>query len=314
MTDILKELLLAILITMSCSLVAEPKAPPDDRPYAVVLGIAQDGGYPHAGCVKLCCKDLWDNKTIYREKVSSIAIIDPRTRLAWIIDATPDFHEQLHTVTQKHSARLAGIFITHAHIGHYTGLMHLGREVMGAKNITVYAMPRMKRFLEKNGPWNQLVELNNIQLDPIKDQKEIILGKQLIIAPFRVPHRAEYSETGGFTIIGPNESMIYIPDIDKWDRWEHNISLWIEQHSYALLDGTFYSIGELPDRSMDEIPHPFILESIHHFMDLLDRDRRKIYFIHFNHTNPAIQKISAVTKSIIKEGYNTAREGMIFPF
>ncbi|MEC7848966.1 MAG: MBL fold metallo-hydrolase, partial [Candidatus Neomarinimicrobiota bacterium] len=240
MTDILKELLLTILITMFCSLVAESKNPPDDRPYAVVLGIAQDGGYPHAGCVKLCCKDLWDNKTSYREKVSSIAIIDPRTRLAWIIDATPDFHEQLHTVTQKHSARLAGIFITHAHIGHYTGLMHLGREVMGAKNITVYAMPRMKRFLEKNGPWNQLVELNNIQLNPIKDQKEIILGKQLIIEPFRVPHRDEYSETVGFTIIGPNESMIYIPDIDKWDRWEHNISLWIEQHSYALLDGTFY--------------------------------------------------------------------------
>ena len=77
---------------MFCSLVAESKNPPDDRPYAVVLGIAQDGGYPHAGCVKLCCKDLWDNKTSYREKVSSIAIIDPRTRLAWIIDATPDFH------------------------------------------------------------------------------------------------------------------------------------------------------------------------------------------------------------------------------
>ena len=192
--------------------------------------------------------------------------------------------------------------------------MHLGREVMGAKNITVYAMPRMKRFLEKNGPWNQLVELNNIQLNPIKDQKEIILGKQLIIEPFRVPHRDEYSETVGFTIIGPNESMIYIPDIDKWDRWEHNISLWIEQHSYALLDGTFYSIGELPDRSMDKIPHPFILESIHHFMDLLDRDRRKIYFIHFNHTNPALHKISATTNSIIKEGYNIAREGMIFPF
>ena len=108
--------------------------------------------------------------------------------------------------------------------------------------------------------------------------------------------------------------MIYIPDIDKWDRWEYNISLWIEQHSYALLDGTFYSIGELPDRSMDKIPHPFILESIHHFMDLLDRDRRKIYFIHFNHTNPALHKISATTNSIIKEGYNIAREGMIFPF
>ena len=304
---------LTILVLGSLAFGSEFNDTPKDKPYAVVLGIAQDGRYPHAGCMKLCCRDLWDN-TRPKEKVASIAIIDPRTRLAWIIDATPDFPEQLHTVTQKHGARLAGIFITHAHIGHYTGLMHLGREVMGARNITVYAMPRMKRFLENNGPWSQLVKLKNIHLNPIMDQQEIILGKQLIIEPFRVPHRDEFSETVGFTIVGPNESLIYIPDIDKWERWEHNISLWIEQHSYALLDGSFYSIGELTNRNIDEIPHPFILESIYHFSNLLDKDRRKIHFIHFNHTNPALNKQSATSYNIVKEGYHTAREGMIFPF
>ena len=283
------------------------------KPYAVVLGIAQDGGYPHAGCERRCCADLWKNDSL-KKMVSCISVIDPKSGLAWMIDATPDFAKQYHIITKKHNARLAGIFLTHAHIGHYTGLMHLGREVMGSKNIVVYAMPKMKLFLENNEPWKQLVSLKNIHIIPIEDKKEIILSRHLIIEPFKVPHRDEFSETVGYNIIGPNESLLYIPDIDKWDRWEHNISLWIEQHSYALLDGTFYSIGELPDRSMDKIPHPFILESIHHFMDLLDRDRRKIYFIHFNHTNPALHKISATTNSIIKEGYNTAREGMIFPF
>ena len=26
-----------------------------------ILGTAQDGGYPHSGCVDECCIDLWDN-------------------------------------------------------------------------------------------------------------------------------------------------------------------------------------------------------------------------------------------------------------
>ncbi|SVA33005.1 uncharacterized protein METZ01_LOCUS85859, partial [marine metagenome] len=75
---------LTILVLGSLAFGSEYNDIPEDKPYAVVLGIAQDGGYPHAGCNKLCCRDLWDN-TIPKEKVSSIAIIDPRTRLAWII-------------------------------------------------------------------------------------------------------------------------------------------------------------------------------------------------------------------------------------
>ena len=118
------------------------------RPYAVVLGTTQDGGYPHAGCEKMCCKEAWLSDSL-RKMVASIAIIDPRTGLAWMIDATPDFAKQYHIITKKHKARLAGIFLTHAHIGHYSGLMQLGREVMGAKNVVVYAMPKMKNILKK---------------------------------------------------------------------------------------------------------------------------------------------------------------------
>ena len=209
------------------------------RPYAVVLGTTQDGGYPHAGCEKMCCKEAWLSDSL-RKMVASIAIIDPRTGLAWMIDATPDFAKQYHIITKKHKARLAGIFLTHAHIGHYSGLMQLGREVMGAKNVVVYAMPKMKKYLEKNGPWNQLVKLKNIKLSPIKDKEEVLLARDLIIEPFLVPHRDEFSETVGYNVIGPNESMLYIPDIDKWEKWEHDILFWIESNSYALLDGTFY--------------------------------------------------------------------------
>ena len=72
------------------------------RPYAVVLGTTQDGGYPHAGCEKMCCKEAWLSDSL-RKMVASIAIIDPRTGLAWMIDATPDFAKQYHIITKKHN-------------------------------------------------------------------------------------------------------------------------------------------------------------------------------------------------------------------
>ena len=129
-----------------------------------------------------------------------------------------------------------------------------------------------------------------------------------------MPHRDEFSETVGYNVIGPNESMLYIPDIDKWEKWEHDILFWIESNSYALLDGTFYYDDEVPNRNMSEIPHPLIIESMNYFSRLLKRDQRKIFFIHLNHTNPALSENSAASRSIIKNGHNTARLGMKFYF
>ena len=153
------------------------------NPYIIVLGIAQDGGAPHAGCIKECCEEKWDAPTQHA-RVSSIAIVDPITEESWIIDATPDFALQLTAIDNQ----LNGIFLTHAHIGHYTGLIHLGREVMGAKEVPVYAMPRMKQFLETNGPWNQLVNLGNISIQEINDNGVVQLNERLSIVPFLVPH------------------------------------------------------------------------------------------------------------------------------
>jgi len=276
------------------------------NPYVVVLGIAQDGGVPHAGCLKECCEERWDNPEKHL-KVSSIAIVDPKTNETWIIDATPDFASQLNKVSNN---ELRGVFLTHAHIGHYTGLIHLGREVMGSKETPVYAMPRMKQFLETNGPWNQLVNLNNISIQKINDNISVQLNERLSITPFLVPHRDEYSETVGYKIEGSSKSLIFIPDIDKWDKWESNIKELVEDNDYSLLDGTFYDINELPGRDMSKIPHPFIIETMEIFEDSIYRS--SIYFIHLNHTNPALNKNSDEYKKIIYNGFNIVEEGNVF--
>ena len=277
-------------------------------PYVVVLGIAQDGGLPHAGCLKSCCKNLWG--TGNNEKVASIGIVDPKTGQSWLIDATPDFASQLHILENIHKTKLSGIFLTHAHIGHYSGLLQLGREVMGAEDMPVYAMPRMKSFLYENSPWNQLLSLENIKIIDLKNSKEIKLSSQLYIEPFLVPHRDEFSETVGYRVVSNKKSLVYIPDIDKWSKWDQDIFQVVLHSDFALLDGTFYSSNEIPHRDMSEIPHPFIIET----MDLLDnmnsKNRKKIYFIHFNHSNPAINYTSSVSNIIRSKRFNIATEGL----
>ena len=113
-------------------------------PYILVLGTAQDAGYPHAGCSKECCKRAWTD-TRLRRTASCIALIEPETNSRWIFDATPDFKEQLRKLYEAtdtgRGLNLSGIFLTHGHIGHYTGLMQLGREAMNTKATKVFAMP-----------------------------------------------------------------------------------------------------------------------------------------------------------------------------
>ncbi len=282
----------------------------NDIPYIIVLGIAQDGGLPHAGCISNCCKKLWN--TGESKKVSSIGIVDPKTNQSWLIDATPDFANQLHILENIHQTKLSGIFLTHAHIGHYSGLLQLGREVMGAKDMPVYAMPKMKEFLNKNAPWNQLLSIGNIKIINLKNSKELKLSNQLYIEPFLVPHRDEFSETVGYRIVSNKKSLIYIPDIDKWSKWDQNIFQVILHTDYALLDGTFYSSDEIPHRNMSEIPHPFITETMNLLNDMNSRNRKKIYFIHFNHSNPAIDYNSSVSNIIRSKRFNVAKEGLKF--
>ena len=246
-------LVVRLLLVLSISSIFYSFTYIKDQPYVVILGVAQDGGAPHAACEKSCCIHKWNDPTLHN-KVSSIGIVDPISNEVWMIDATPDFAEQLHLLTNNNSRDLKGIFLTHAHIGHYTGLMHLGREVMGAKNTKVSVMPKMENFLRNNGPWSQLVKLENVSLTSLRDNKSVQLNSRLTITPFKVPHRDEFSETVGYRIDGPSKSLVFIPDIDKWSKWQKDIIEVVENSDYSLLDGTFYDINELPGRDMSQIP------------------------------------------------------------
>jgi len=280
----------------------------------VILGTIQDAGSPHIACKKDCCASLFGKPNPNR-KVVSLGIVDPKNQKTFLVEATPDITTQVKMLQQFSNSENElpdGIFLTHAHIGHYSGLMYLGKEATNADRIPVYSMPRMKDFIESNGPWNQLVTNNNIVLVPLDSNLELQITPDVTIIPFRVPHRDEYSETTGYKIIGPNKTALFIPDIDKWEIWETDISKVISQVDYAFLDGTFFDDEEINSRDISEIPHPFIIESMEKFQDLPISEKNKIYFIHFNHTNPMLDQESVAYKLVRKNGFNVARIHAIF--
>ena len=277
------------------------------KTYLKILGTVQDGGAPHIACKKKCCKNLSPQEKANR-KITCLEVFQPESKQSILFEATPDIVSQWASL----SFPLKGIFITHAHIGHYSGLLHLGREALGSKDIPVYVMPKMYSFLENNAPWSQLVNLKNIQLNPLQNNKYVEPLKNLKITPILVPHRDEFSETVGYKIKGPNKTILFIPDIDKWTLWEENLITLLKEVDVAFIDATFFSQEEVNYRPLSEIPHPLVVETIDYLKNEDISLKNKVYFIHMNHTNPMLDENSKVSKLIFNEGFNIARLGYQF--
>lgn len=291
-----------------------------EKPYSktiqiTVLGAAQDGGYPQAGCIKNCCLQQQEGKT-NSSFPTCLALNDKEADKVWFFECTPNYPDQwknwISNSNKSDKTHPDGIFLTHAHVGHYAGLIHFGREIMGTQHVPVFVLPKMFDFLSNNGPWSQLVALENITLNLMKPDAAVQLNARIKVAPFLVPHRDEFSETAGFKITINGKSILFIPDIDKWQKWDRSIIDEIKMCDMAFLDATFFKNGEL-NRDMSEIPHPFIEESMKLFEGLSTENKDKVWFIHFNHTNPLL--FDKAAQDLVKElGFHVTRMGDQFEF
>jgi len=295
----------AILLGSTLLLGARPSAPPGVE--AVILGIAQDGGVPHLGCrQELCVRARRDPSA--RRLVASLGLVDHAAGRRFIIDATPDFAAQVDRLGGMPDA----ILLTHAHIGHYLGLAQLGREVLGAKRLPVYCTASMARFLRENGPWKRLVDLENIEIHEIQPGTEFPLTSSLRATAIRVPHRDEDSDTVAYVVSGPNRELLWLPDIDKWEKWDHSITdLVSERRLLAFVDGTFFSADEIPGRSIRDIPHPLVPETVAR-LGRVPPAPSKVLFVHLNHTNRLLWDVAA-RRDLERKGFGIAREGERFP-
>lgn len=280
----------------------------------MVLGAGQDGGRPQLAHPE---DPAWADPA-RRRSAASVAVVDRRGEAArrWLFEATPDLREELQRLDAAFPVDrpigLDGIFLTHAHIGHYAGLMFLGHESAGAHGVPVYATARMGAYLSDNGPWSQLVRYENIALRSITDGAPVTLADGLAVTPFLVPHRQEFSDVVGFRIDGPERSAVFLPDIDSWEEWDAlgvRIEDVIASVDTAYLDGTFYANGEIPGRDMSGFPHPFIIHSMERFAALPASERAKVRFIHVNHTNPANDPGTPERAAVEASGFAVAVEG-----
>ncbi|MFL6260861.1 MAG: MBL fold metallo-hydrolase [Thermoanaerobaculia bacterium] len=311
----MRRLLLAPVLLLA---VLAAAAAPSTGPRVVVLGIAQDGGMPQTGCDCNHCSAARRNPSLARH-VASLAIHFPKTDHVYLVDATPDLPAQVEMIHAFHHhpegktdrAPVDGVLLTHAHIGHYLGLAHFGFESLNTKSIPVWASPRMAAYLRANGPWSQLVRLENIALREFQPGQPFDLEENVSIKPIQVPHRDEYSDTMGFLIRGPHKTILYVPDTDTWKTWPKPLPdvLRDEKVDVALLDGTFYSPDELPDRDVTKIKHPLITSTMDLLEPLVKAGKLKVYFTHLNHSNPAYEPAGAARKAIERRGFRVVGEG-----
>ena len=277
-------------------------------PFVAVLGIAQDGGRPQAGCRRSCCVDR------PRLTASCLGIVDPLTRQRWIIDATPDITLQLTLFDQltdhaESYSVLDGVLLTHAHMGHYAGLVHLGREALATPRISVFARPSMADFLRSNSPWRELSEHGHVEVVPFDETVE--LSASVSVMALAVPHRDELSDTVGFIISGPDRRVLWLPDIDGWGAWDRSLVDVVNSVDVAYVDGTFFDDGEL-ERDMSKIPHPRVLDTVQRISTEAPHLADRVRFIHLNHTNPVLLDSSPQRELVISAGMSVADEGETF--
>jgi len=278
-----------------------------NAPHLVVLGIAQDGGHPQAGCWRPCCAPAWEDRRL-GHLPACLGLIDPSTGGRWLLDATPAISEQIARLGPPQSGKQAidGVVVTHAHLGHVLGVLHLGREALGADSLPVYGLPRLRRMLSENLPWSLLAEHGHCTWEALED--EPTLGP-FAVRSIRVPHRGEASETAAVFAKGPNKTALYLPDIDRWHGWTTDVAELVAQVDFAFLDATFFDDREIGWRDPATIPHPRVRDTMDRLQHLPDAERAKVRFLHFNHTNPMLDRNSAETQEVLARGYGIAREG-----
>lgn len=302
----------------------ERLAPAPGEPFVRILGTAQDGGLPHVACTGPHCERARRDPSFAR-RTAALAIVLPGVDRVLLVDAGPDLPEHLEALADVRRPRpggvdrtpVDGVLLTHAHLGHLGGLSSFGYEAVATSDLPVRLTPALAAVLHSSYPWSLMVERRNIVLVESPAGEPFGLGDGVTVTPFAVPHRDEVGDTVGYRIAGPADpatgepgrSVLYVPDTDGWDGWEPSLEERLGGIDVALLDGTFYSLDELPGRDVASIGHPRIADTVARLAPLVAGGDLAVLFFHLNHSNPAVDPASEAAAAVRAAGMAVAREG-----
>ena len=86
----------------------------------------------------------------------------------------------------------------------------------------------------------------------------------------------------------------------------------VDNVDVALLDGSFYSADELPDRPVETIGHPLVVDTMNLLEGRVARGELEVHFTHLNHSNPLLDPESAPYAEVHDRGFAIARDGQFF--
>ncbi|MFL2949237.1 MAG: MBL fold metallo-hydrolase [Candidatus Poseidoniaceae archaeon] len=275
-----------------------------------MLGIAQDGGRPQAGCTRPCCADLSADEAAYPV---ALGITDGEHH--HLIEATRFLSQQLSIWGQS---SIDSVLLTHAHFGHVDGLGLFGRETMNARGLSLHISSEMEHLIDRTPQWALMIDQGVFEPHTFHDRDEIQLSPNVTVQPIRVPHRDELSDMHAFVVRGPNRALLFLPDHDTWEETlaRHNASSirsWLTslKVDIALVDGTFWSSDELAGRNQDKVPHPPVSQTLEMLGERTEGDPA-LYFIHLNHTNPLYDSNSEASAELSRSGWSVAVQGQRF--
>lgn len=274
---------------------------------AILLGVAQDGGRPQAGCQKNCCKNVSASETSFPV---SLGIVEDDT--LHLIDVSRSLAQQLQYVN---TSSIGHVFLTHAHFGHVDGLGLFGKETMNVRDVPLHLSASMHDLLVATPHWKLLLDQGVFSPQVFSHDVPISISSTLSLTPLRVPHRAELSDTHAFLVKSVDSTLLYLPDHDSWQQTlgQHDIRSWLAELEVdvALIDGTFWSLDELQHRKQTEVPHPPVSETIA-MLGEKRKDDPDIVFIHLNHTNPIYDANTKEAMDVRRLGWEIGHQGQRF--
>lgn len=242
---------------------------------------------------------------------SCVAIVSSAGSVV-LLDASPDIRSQSQRLMSWYgyppgrSQFVDAVAVTHAHMGHYAGLLQFGKEAANTADIPLIGTPSFLGFLNANKPWDALITNGNLTPTPFDGL--VAIDETLSLSHFAAPHRSEYTDTVGISVLRNGHPwFLYLPDIDDWEAWPEAGDV-IASHDVCLLDATFATSDEVPHRDISSIRHPLVSDTIARFRKLTGST--SIVLGHMNHTNPLADPASETARIATEAGFRIASDGL----